>query len=377
MVIHPSSVTTPYRLVTNSSLEDPETGLSLKNIMARGPMALNDTWEITVGFRHKECGLSADISKAYYQMKTGATEKQLRRVLWRHNKVGTPWRIYGFEVVSMGDCCAACYMELTKRGTCEMFEDIDVVAAKKIVKMSYVDDISVGGNKAEVMRFKGNMDPVTLVCDGTIPQILSSGGFDIKAISVTGEPDGLALEKLGGYILGLGWSTATDLLRVNFKVNISPLKHGKTTGPDLTVDTLDQLTTAKITKRICLRVSSSQYDPLGIVSPLTILLRVSMKELYTMEVDWDQPLEGDIRESWVEKFKMLVRAGGVNFRRCTRPVGAVGKCTLVCYFDGSDHAFAIVIYVRWEMADGTVWVNLLTSKEKLAPCLEHPLPGRR
>ena len=29
VVIHPSSVTTPYRLVTNSSLEDLETGLSL------------------------------------------------------------------------------------------------------------------------------------------------------------------------------------------------------------------------------------------------------------------------------------------------------------------------------------------------------------
>jgi len=118
VVIHPGNVTTPYRLVTNSSLADPETGLSLNSILAKGPMALNDTWDIAVRFRHGEVGLSADITKAYYQMKTGACERHVRRVLWRHGQVGTPWKIYGFNVVSMGDCCAACLMELTKRGTC-------------------------------------------------------------------------------------------------------------------------------------------------------------------------------------------------------------------------------------------------------------------
>ena len=142
VVIDLANQTTPYRLVTNSSLEDPETGLSLNGILAKGPMALNDTWNITVGFRHEEYGLSADISKAYYQVKTGACEKHCRRVLWRHSKVGTPWKIYGFEVLSMGDCCSACYMELAKRGTCEMFADIDPIAAKKIVERSFVDDIS-------------------------------------------------------------------------------------------------------------------------------------------------------------------------------------------------------------------------------------------
>ena len=194
VVIHPSSVTTPYRLVTNSSLEDPETGLSLNGILAKGPMALNDTWDITVRFRHVECGLSADISKAYYQMKTGSCEKHLRRVLWRHGEVGTPWKIYGFEVVSMGDCCAACFMELTKRGTCKMFKDIDPVAAKKTADDSFVDDVSTGGTKPECDRFKGSMDPETCICDGTIPQILAAGGFQVKAVAVSGEPDGLAWE---------------------------------------------------------------------------------------------------------------------------------------------------------------------------------------
>ena len=191
VVIHPSSLTTPYRLVTNSSLVDPETGLSLNSILAKGPMALNDTWDIAVRFRHGEYGLSADISKAYYQMKTGQCEKHCRRVLWRHGQTGTPWRIYGFEVVSMGDCCAACLMELTKRGTCVKFEKIDPVASKKIIENSFVDDISLAGGKDECLRFKGNMDPVTCLTDGTISQILAAGGFQVKAIALSYEKNGL------------------------------------------------------------------------------------------------------------------------------------------------------------------------------------------
>ena len=268
-------------------------------------MALNDTWDISVRFRHVECGLSADISKAYYQMKTGACEKHLRRVLWRHGDVGTPWKIYGFEVVSMGDCCAACFMELTKRGTCKIFREIDPVAAKKTADDSFVDDVSTGGTKAECERFKGNMDPETCLCDGTIPQILAAGGFQVKAVAVSGEPDGLALEKLGGAVLGLKFSTSEDMLRVTFKVNISAFKHGKTTGPDLTVETLEEFKTANFTKRNCLRVTSSQYDQLGIVTPITIHFRVLMRDLYIEGFDWDQPLVGELRETWVKMCEML------------------------------------------------------------------------
>jgi hypothetical protein len=235
-VVHLANRTTPVRLVTNSSLVDPATGLSLNAILANGPMVLNDLWGIFVRFRHQEYGLIGDISKAYYQMVTGPVEKHVRRVLWRNGEVGTPWKIYGFTVVSMGDSPAACFMELTRRGTAEMSRHIDPVASKKIGDDAFVDDITTGGTKEECERFKGNMDPETCACDGTIPQILLTGGYVVKAMGMSGEPDGKALDKLGGAVLGHDFSTAKDMLVVKFKVNVTPFKHGKPTGPDLTLD---------------------------------------------------------------------------------------------------------------------------------------------
>ena len=327
-----------------------------------------------VRFRHQEYGLSGDISKAYFQMHTGPVEKHVRRVLWRDGKVGTPWRMYGFRVVSMGDTPAACFMELTRKKTADKAGHIDPTAADKIKKDAFVDDISTGGRKAECERFKGFENPDTLVCNGTMPQILAEGGFDIKAMCMTGEQDGAALEKLGGTVLGMSWSTATDLMEVRFKVNISPHKRGKPTGPDLTVDTLDQLSTASITKRVCLRVVSSQYDPLGVACPLLITLKCQLKELYKMELAWDEELSGTMREKWINLFEMLVQCGGIRFGRSTRPENAVGKCILICYFDGADPAFCIAIYARWSLDDGTFSVYLMAAKARVAPMLGTSTP---
>ena len=152
-VVSEKSATTPIRLVTNSSLIDPSTGLSLNAILAKGPKALNDIWEVFVRFRNQEVGLSGDISKAYYQMLTGRLEMHVRRVLWRNGETGTPWKIYGFVVVSMGDTPAATFMELTKKKTAVMAKDIDVVAARKIDKDSFVDDLTTGGTLEECLRF--------------------------------------------------------------------------------------------------------------------------------------------------------------------------------------------------------------------------------
>jgi ABC-type cobalamin/Fe3+-siderophores transport system ATPase subunit len=64
-------------------------------------------------------------------------------------RVGTPWKIFGYTVVSMGDSPAANFMELTKKRGAMMFKHIDEVAAVKIKKDTFVDDLSTGGSKQE------------------------------------------------------------------------------------------------------------------------------------------------------------------------------------------------------------------------------------
>ena len=56
--------------------------------------------------------------------------------------------------------------------------------------------------------------------------------------------------------------------------------------------------------------------------------------------------------------QMLASCNTIKFPRATKPLSAAGKCQLICFFDGSDFAYACVIYVRWILLDGSVFTTL-------------------
>ena len=240
----------------------------------------------------------------------------------------------------------------------------------------FVNDITSGGSDDQVARFKGNEDPITLECDGTMPQMLAGASWRLKAVALSGEKDGAALEKLSGSVLEHRYSTEEDTLAVKFKVNISRRKRRKPTGPDLTVDTLSELGQVVLTRRLVLGVTSGQFDMLGMASPLLIKLRVRMRDLFVKEagLSWDCSLPGPIKQTWVDYIVELVSTGQLKFNRCVRPVGTVELFILVVFWDGSDNAYAAVIYCKWVMEDGTVHVKLLCSKARVTPLLRISTP---
>ena len=364
-VLDPSSATTPLRLVTNSSLADPKTGISLNSILAKGPKVLNDMFEILVRFRVYLKALISDVSKAYYMLLTGELERHVRRVVWRYGESGTDWRIFGFLTVGMGDRPAACLMEISVKMTVLIFGHIDLVAAYRLNRDRFVDDIATGGTEAEVVRFKGVEDKETMVCDGTMPQIMSKTHLFLKAIAVTGEEDGDKLKKLGASVLGLGFSTERDTLMVKFRANTSVKKRGAPTGPDWTVDTIGGLTDVELTFRLCMGVTNCQYDPMGFGCPIVIRLKVAIRDMFRRKLEWDEKLPGDLEKLFKYLIAMVVEAGDLEFRRCAKPEDAVGNCEMIVYWDGSNEAFGVVIYLRWKVASGGYKVYLLTAKSRV------------
>ena len=75
------SVSTPLRLVTNSSLKNGT--YSLNECLAKGPNSLNSMLDISLRFRCHKQALVSDLTKAYNALKTGLEEKHLRRIVWR------------------------------------------------------------------------------------------------------------------------------------------------------------------------------------------------------------------------------------------------------------------------------------------------------
>ena len=269
---------------------------------------------------------------------------------------GSRWRIFGYLCVSFGDTPAAALLEVCFRMVITKFGHLSPLTAHRLLHDHYVDDITSGGSVEQVQMFKGEEDPVTLACTGTMPQMFSHVNWQLKAIAVSGEPDGAALGKLSGAVLGHGYSTGRDVLSVKFRVNISPRKRGKVTGPDITVGTVGKISQAVLTRRLLLGVCNGQFDMLGIAAPIIIKMRVAMRDLFVEEnqLDWDTILPEKLRTTWVAYMEELVGAGELEFERCVRPEGDIKEFWLVVFFDGSDNAYAGAVYCRWELVDGSV-----------------------
>ena len=96
-------------------------------------------------------------------------------------------------------------------------------------------------------------------------------------------------------ILGLYWDTQTDTI-------------------SFPVQAFDS-TNSQLTKRKVLSMASILYDPLGMLSPVTLVARLFIAKLWERKFDWDQPLPPSLTAQWHTIEKELNAASHPEFRR--------------------------------------------------------------
>ena len=359
-VVKPESTTTPLRIVTNSSLSD-RNGNSLNSILMKGPNSLSDQRDVISRWRCYEVALSSDFTKAYFSMKTGELEMHVRRVVWRYGKTGEKWRIFGYKTVSFRDKPAGVFLDIVINKVASLFKDVDLQAARKIIDDRYVDDIATGGSPEEVQKMMGNCvsSKNKFETNGTLSQILSNGSLKLKAIVSSGEEDDDKINKLGRSVLGIAWDPTADTININLRQNDTLAK----------IFNASDITDVSITKRILLGIINKPHDLLGLLSPITIRLMVAYRDLFRIEpaLDWDDEIPLKDKAEWIQLLHIFSDVSTVTFPRATKPKSAVGKPDIVGYFDGSDNAYAAVVYLRWILSDGSIDVVLAGSKAKVTP----------
>ena len=96
-------------------------------------------------------------------------------------------------------------------------------------------------------------------------------------------------------ILGLSWDTQTDTI-------------------SFPVQAFDS-TNTQLTKRKVLSMASILYDPLGMLSPVTLVARLFIAKLWERKFGWDQPLPPSLTAQWHTIEKELNAASHPEFRR--------------------------------------------------------------
>ena len=131
----------------------------------------------------------------------------------------------------------------------------------------------------------------------------------------------------------------------------------------------------KLTKRNLLSLLAGLFDPLGIISPMIVCMKILFQNLCCENWGWDEELEGNSSRNFHEWIADLSNIEGISINRCIyeRPKQEVLECELHGFGDASSKAYCAVVYLVYKTNEGTS-AKLLTSKSQVAPLKKLTIP---
>ncbi|XP_045541793.1 uncharacterized protein LOC106716081 isoform X1 [Papilio machaon] len=353
-VFREHSTTTKLRVVFDASAAS-TTNVSLNELQMIGPPIQGDLMAILLRFRQYKYTACADIEKMYRQCLVDETQRDLQLILWRDDP-SKPLDVYRLNTVTYGTASAPF---LSCRSLKQLGYDCADPDVKRIIMEDfYVDDMITGhDDKFQLLQ----------ICEH-ITEVLHSGCFplrkwlfnfdcnnaeflDSKTSHLTSKPFHLE-ENVNAKTLGLGWCNIRDTFYFDTQLNN---------------------TSQKITKRYIMSIISQIFDPLGLLSCVTITVKVLLQRLWLLQIDWDDEVPSDIRHTWQAFVSALP-----TLRTLRIPRHAIGDnpiyVELHVFSDASESAYGACVFVRTVNADSTVACNLLCSKSKVAPLKSVSIP---
>jgi len=146
-------------------------------------------------------------------------------------------------------------------------------------------------------------------------------------------------------VLGLNWSNVEDKIS---------LKQPELSDPVLT-------------KRKLLSQVSSYFDPLGLLSPLTIRDKLLIQEAWRLELEWNAPLLQTLRDSWLEIKQDFQSILTIDFPRSVASEKVPHQLHVFC--NASSKAYGAVAYLKSAQDS-----HIVMSKAKVAPLKTLTLP---
>ena len=379
-VVRKDRATTKIRVVYDASARNRDHP-SLNDCLYTGPTFGQSIFDILLRFRRHPVALAADIEKAFLMVSMAPEDRDALRFLWSPDIQEDPPQIVPlrFTRVAFGVNCSPFLLNATIDHHIKSYWHEDPEFVDAFLSSIYVDDLSFGAQdehlayqlyiKAKtrlaeagfnLRKFVSNSSTLQRLIDANEETQISSRSNPIaeedESFAKTSLDVKVENERRDGEqrILGVRWDRGEDKLVFGLEGITEHLR-------DMTP-----------TKRDVVGMAARIFDPLGVLAPATILCKMFFQTLSKAELEWDEPLSGNLLAEWEKLYLALSEPVTITIPRAYQ-LGVAERARLVGFCDASSKAYAAVAYLRIG-DEHTAQVEFLASKTRVAPTKAMTIP---
>ena len=379
-VVKEDRESTKVRLVFDGSCSEND-GESINDNLFKGPKLQPLLIDILIRFRIHQITLNADIRKMYLNILIKKEDRNSLRFLWRpkgaKNIVHFRHTVLPFGIRSSPFLAISVVREHLKVNPPQ-----NSLVADVLKNDMYMDDLLTGTddeNKAKNLYqdCKSSMQSASMhlvkwksnnreVCN----LMNENETNNVSKCNKNYEEDGNIVE-FDNFdeltennqvcqkhkVLGIHWLTEKD--EFTYKVD----------------NIVEESTSSRVTKRNVFSLASKLYDPLGLISPYIVKIKIFMTKLWEAGYEWDEEISTEMKESWNAWLIDIVRAKDIHIDRCYyKSNKKIIARTLHVFGDASEEAYAAVAYIVSEDEDRNTNSMLVMSKTRVSPIKRVTLP---
>ncbi|GFS41637.1 integrase catalytic domain-containing protein [Nephila pilipes] len=278
-VIRHDRVSSKLRIVFDASSHK-RGKFSLNDSLHIGPNLYPDLFELLLSFRKHPIAFTVDIKQAFLNVELDDSDKNVTKFFWTDNpeSFSESLEVLRFNRVLFGINSSPFLLTATIKYHLKKYSSLFPQTHELLNKFVYVDDV-LGGQSTVASAYTTSVECVQIFSEANMPlhqwatnsaelrELWEKNGFSIETSS-----NSIGQNMINYKVLDISWDTDRDV----FYFDIENLLSFISKGTD--------------TKRFLLQVAGRIFDPLGLIAPYVIRLKVLIQNVWEMGLLWDQEM---------------------------------------------------------------------------------------
>ena len=338
-VVRNESHTTKVRIVFDGSAKCGRDEVCLNDCLMQGPNLVQNIAACLINFRTKNYAFSADLEKAFLQILIKTAHRDVLRFVFPTDPLNplSPIKVYRFKVVIFGANCSPFHLAAV------IIKHMSIHVADRHVRDTlmrglYVDNLFQTRDSPQQL-INLFFECRKLFADAGMN--LRSWRSDAPEVNKLAQEHGVLEESSEIKVLGMCWNSEASTIKLQAKPRWS----------------------GKYCKRDVLSYANQYYDPLGLIVPVEVKMRLFFQNLCNQGVSWEQSFK-DFPELVHQWDKLREDCEIALTKTFPRSVCNMEAADLHIFCDASKYVFGAVVYIISEEKE-KMTAELVKSKAKI------------